>query len=570
MPSLRQLRTDGPARNGWDDVQSWINMAGVQFPVQTSELLGSEPLPGGDDFSAIYKSNGVVFACEAIRQRVFSQITFRFAALNNGKVGKLFGGPEIDILNKPWPGGTGGDLASRAILDADTKGAFFGVREGNTIYRRDPLKVSVILSGDPAVDEFVDIMGYLYRPNGLQGPTYTYLPSEMCHWTPVLDPEAPYTKGMSWITPILREIRSDNSATDAKAKSFANGMTPNMVVKFPEGVMNQDQFDKFKARMEAEYAGSAKSGKTMYLAPGADVQVVGANFKEMDFSETQGRDETRIASAAGVPPVLVGLKESLAGSSLNAGNYQAARRAFADGTMSDLYRGFVSALETIVPAPQTKGPAKLWFDISQVAFFREDRGDAANIRSTQATTIKQLIDAGYEPDSVIAAMEAEDFGLLVHSGLYSVQLQPAGSAAAALESAKRSQEVRAVELAAPAAPPVLHVHTHNEVGATPIEFRAEVAAPEVHNHIDVSPADVVVERADAPIVTVVVPEQAPPNVTVTNEVNPTPIVVENSVTPAPVTVVPTQPRRTKSTATVKRNGSGEITSTETETKIVED
>ncbi len=430
MPSLRQLRSgDLPSRLGMDDYQQWVQMAGASFPLQTSSLLGAQPeaLPTGTDFSSIYKSNGIVFACMAIRQRVFSQITFRFAGLNNGKVGNLFGGPEIDILSKPWPNGTTGDLATRMITDADSKGAFFGVRNGEWIYRRDPTKMSVVLSGNPAEDEFVDVVGYVYRPNGKQGPSYSYLPSEVCHWTPTLDPDAHFPKGISWITPILREVRSDNAATDARAKFFANGMTPNMVVKFPEGVMTQEQFDRFKAKMEAEYAGAAKFGKTLYLAPGADVEVVGKDFKEMDFAETQGRDETRIASAAGVPAVIVGLKESLAGSSLNQGNYAAARRSFADGTMSDLYRGAAAALETLVPPPATKGPAKLWFDISQVPFFREDRGDAATIRSTQAATIKSLIDAGYEPDSVIKAMEAEDFNLLVHSGLYSVQLQAAGT-----------------------------------------------------------------------------------------------------------------------------------------------
>jgi HK97 family phage portal protein len=438
MASLRQLRNSQPERNGFDDLQTWIQMSGATFPVQTSALLGSgaDPLPSDSDFSSVYKSNGIVFACAAIRQRVFSQIVFRYAGLNNGRVGKLFGGPQIDILNKPWPGGTSGDLATRAIQDADLKGAFFAVREGDVIYRRDPMKMSVVLSGDPSRDEFVDIMGYVYRPDGAKGPVYTYTPSEVCHWTPVLDPEAPYAKGMSWITPILREIRSDNAATDHKANFFANSATPNMVVTFPESVMTQDQFDRFKAKMEAEYAGTRGAGKTLYLAPGADVTVVGKDFKELDFSETQGRDETRIASAAGVPPVLIGLKESLAGSSLNQGNYQAARRSFADGTMSDLYRGFVAALETIAPAPQDKGPAKLWFDISQVPFFREDRSDAATIQSVQATTIKALIDAGFEPDSVIAAVEAEDRSLLKHSGLYSVQLQKPGSGTPTGDSAK--------------------------------------------------------------------------------------------------------------------------------------
>ena len=427
MSSLRRRRA-APERNGWDDVQSWIQMAGAQFPVQTSALLGSQPadLLSGEDFASIYKSNGIVFACMAVRQRVFSQITFRFVELNNGKLGKLFGTPDLTVLEHPWPNGTTGELAARMIQDADTAGNFYAVRQGDRLYRRDPRKTSILLSGHPAEDEFVDVLGYAYQPNGKQGPTYTYLPDEMCHWSPNPDPDHPY-KGMSWITPILREIRSDNAATDAKAKVFANGMTPNLVVKFPPDVMNQDQFDKFKAKMEAEYAGSAKSGKTMYLAPGADVDVVGANFKQMDFSETQGRDETRIAAAAGVPAVVVGLKESLAGSSLNQGNWAAARRSFADGTMSDLYRGAAAALETVVPAPQTKGASKLWFDLSQVAFFREDRDAAANIQQTQATTIRSYIDAGFEPDSVIAAVEAEDRSLLVHSGRYSVQLLPPGA-----------------------------------------------------------------------------------------------------------------------------------------------
>lgn len=429
MATLRQHRSSTSERYSLDTVAQWVNMSGASFPVQTSTLLGAQPeaLPATDDFSSIYRTNGIVFACMAVRQRVFSQITFRFAALNNGKVGKLFGGPEIDVLNRPWAGGTAGDLATRMIADADTKGAAYVVREGDTLYPRNPVKMSLVLSGDPATDEFVDVIGYVYRPNGPRGPVFTYAPSEVAHWTPNIDPDSTYQRGMSWVTPILREIRADNSATDHKAKFFANAATPNMVVKFPPDVMNQDQFDRFKAKMEAEYAGAAKASKTMYLAPGADIEVVGKDFVQMDFANTQGRDETRIASAAGVPAVVVGLKESLAGSSLNAGNWSAARRSFADGTMSHLYQTASSALETIVPAPQAKGPAKLWFDISQVPFFREDRADQAAIQLTRAQAMRQYVDSGWTPESVKDAFDAEDMSLLVHSGQYSVQLQPAGT-----------------------------------------------------------------------------------------------------------------------------------------------
>jgi HK97 family phage portal protein len=403
-----------------------VKMANTTFPTYGS---GSDSATCGetfDDFAHVYRTNGIVAACMNVRMRIFSEVTFRYAQVNQGKVGKLFGGKDLALLERPWPNGTTGELAARMIQDADLAGNFFAARSGNRLYRREPSKTSIILNGNPLEDEFVDILGYLYQPNGQQGPSFTYLPNEMCHWSPLPDPMHPY-KGMSWITPVLREIRADNAATDHKAKFFDNAATPNMVVKFPESVMSQAQFEEFKAKLDSEYASSTKAYKTLYLAPGADVEVVGKDFAQLDFANTQGRDETRIASQAGVPPVIVGLKESLAGSSLNQGNYGAARRSLADITMRPLFRSASAALETLCPAPQDKGAAKLWYDDSGIAFFREDQSDAASIQSTQAQTIKAYIDAGFEPASVIAAVEASDRSLLKHSGLYSVQLQAPGA-----------------------------------------------------------------------------------------------------------------------------------------------
>ena len=203
------------------------------------------------------------------------------------------------------------------------------------------------------------------------------------------------------------------------------GAVPNMVVTTPAEIMTQEQFDKFKQKMDSEHAGVGKAYKTLYLAPGADVQVVGKDFSQMAFSETQGRDETRIAAAAGVPAVIVGLKESMQGSSLNAGNYQQARRRFADGTMRPLFRSAAAALQTLVPPPNTG--SVLWYDDGQVAFFREDRADAADIFYKKALTVEALVRAGYQADSVSTAVELEDLRALQHTGLFSVQLQPPGS-----------------------------------------------------------------------------------------------------------------------------------------------
>ncbi|KPC94806.1 hypothetical protein ADL27_12480, partial [Streptomyces sp. NRRL F-6602] len=56
-----------------------------------------------------------------------------------------------------------------------------------------------------------------------------------------------------------------------------------------------------------------------------------------------------------------------------------------------------------------------------------DVRDAADIQGVQARTIRSLVDAGYEPKSVTAAVMAEDYSLLQHTGLYSVQLQKPGA-----------------------------------------------------------------------------------------------------------------------------------------------
>jgi hypothetical protein len=148
------------------------------------------------------------------------------------------------------------------------------------------------------------------------------------------------------------------------------------------------------------------------------------DLRALDFKSVQGGGESRLAAAAGVPPVIVGFSEGLAGSSLNAGNYASSRRRFADGTLRPLWRNAAGSLASIIDVP---ADAELWYDDRDISFLREDRKDAAEIQRVKSSTIRQLVDAGYVPDTVVAAVEAEDMTLLKHSGLYSVQLQPPGA-----------------------------------------------------------------------------------------------------------------------------------------------
>lgn len=198
--------------------------------------------------------------------------------------------------------------------------------------------------------------------------------------------------------------------------------TPNLAIKFPESIKTREQFEQIRDAMESSHAGSSNAWKTLYLAAGADVSVVGADMQALDLKTIQGGYETRICVAARVPAVVAGVSEGMQGSSLNAGNFSQARRLFVDGWFRPYVRALCSTLAPLVSVPSD---AELWFDDTDIGFLREDQKDAAEIAQTQATTLRSLIDAGFAPDAAVEFVQSLDPARLTgqHSGLYSVQLQ---------------------------------------------------------------------------------------------------------------------------------------------------
>lgn len=369
-----------------------------------------------------YRDNGVVFAVVLARLLLFTEARFQWQRMINGRPGDLFGTAALDLLERPWPNGTTGDLLARMEQDASLHGNFYAVKEAGRIRRLRPDWVEIVLDAAPAEAVASNIRGYLYRPGGNDSRVEPklYLPHEMAHWAPIPDPLAQY-RGMSWITPVIREVVSDRAASEHKLKFFENAATPNLAVSFSENI-TQQQFQAFMSAMNAAHQGSENAYKTMYLGGGADVKVIGSNMEQMDFKNTQGAGETRICAAGGVPPIIVGLSEGL--SSATYSNYGMARRKFGDHWARPQWRSACAALSNLIDIPHN---ARLWYDDRDIAFLREDQKDVAAIQTQQASTMKQLIDAGYQPESVTAALMNEDWSLLEHSGLYSVQLQPPGT-----------------------------------------------------------------------------------------------------------------------------------------------
>jgi HK97 family phage portal protein len=435
----RSLTGGGENRDSYplsfdDYLTEVFTYGGLGYTAYPNTTLGTRTEEVPDNYSGLvtgaYKRNGVIFACMLARSLLFTEARFQFRRVLNGKPGDLFGTQALETLENPWPNGSTGDLLGRMIQDYDLSGnAFVAKRADNRLTVLRPDWVTVVAGSNTdeestSVDIDAEILGYVYHPGGRRSglDPVVLMRNEVAHWQGTVDPAFRF-RGMSWLTPVIREIMGDDAAMTHKQKFFENGATVNMVVSLDPSI-KQEAFNQWVDKFEASNTGVLNAYKTLYLGGGADAKPVGADLRQADFKIVQGHGETRICAAARVPPIIVGLSEGLDAATYS--NYGQARRAFADGTMRPLWRTVSQALSTIVRTPAR---AELWYDDRDISFLQEDQADLANIQKTQAETIHTLVIAGYEPDSAAAAVLAGDFSLLSHSGLFSVQLQPAGTVA---------------------------------------------------------------------------------------------------------------------------------------------
>lgn len=423
-------------------LNDYFSYGGHMYGLGFSQTLPGKPQEAiANDFlgyvHGAYKSNGVVFACILARMSLLSQGRFQFRRLRGGQPQDMFGSKALAKLEQPWPGGKTSDLLARMEQDNCLAGNNYTVDRGTAagLRRLRPDWTTIVLSTpnadvDPqqiSWDPDVEIAGYAYTPGGMASGNepIVYRPELVSHYAPNPDPEATF-RGMSWLTPIVLEIMGDKAANEHKLDFFERGGTPNMTVEYNTDVVKDDAaFKKWMDSIEDQIARFGPSNRRLHLGGGTKANVIGSSFQQIEFKATQGAGETRIAMAAGVPPVVLGASEGLQGSSLNEGNFQAAMRRFSDLTMGWLWQNAANALDTLIAVPSD---AELWVDTRYIAALQADRTDAADIQGKEATTIATLRREGFVAESIIAAVTSNDWSLLRHDGTPSVQTRPADNA----------------------------------------------------------------------------------------------------------------------------------------------
>jgi hypothetical protein len=346
-------RTDPQPSNTGEGYTSYLSTYG---------LPGNETVDGGfAQFAQVaFGGNAVVFACESRRLATLSEARFKHRQLSDKHI---FGDSGLAKLELPWPGGTTSDLIKRMELHAALAGNAYVRDCGDQLEMLRPDWVTIVseVAEDSYGEQVRRVIGYAYNPVGDPDRDLAFYPvDEVAHWAPIPDPLANF-RGMSWLSPLIREVNADFAMAGFRDAYFKNAATVNLIIKYKDKVPPERKM-ALREVIAARHSGVGNAFSTLVLDEGADPFIAGSNMEGSAFDALQAAGETRIAAAASVPAVIAGLRLGMQASA--PGEYQAASRQLADMTCRPLWRGMCAALGKLVDVPPG---AELWYDTTDVS-----------------------------------------------------------------------------------------------------------------------------------------------------------------------------------------------------------
>jgi phage portal protein BeeE len=354
-----------------------------------------------------YETNGVVFACTLVRMMMLAEAAFKFRSLVDKR---LFGNPDLRILEYPWPNATAGELWARMEQQSSLTGNAFvakvAVDELLVLPSAEVTIVSEVVVS-PSGTRYKRPLGYDWDPSladpAAKSKAQFFTVDEVAHWSPIPDPVAQF-RGMSWLTPVLRDVNADSAMTNYKSMYMDHG-SPIVAVKYTRP-LKPETVDSLMERIQAKYGGVANAFKPLIFDQGAD-PMMGGGLADIDYRNVQTGGETRICAAAGVSPVLVGLRNAEPGES-----YETAMRQLADMHLRPLWRSACASLQKLVPNVPAQG-VQLWYDTSDIAALQAAETEKAQVTQVNSAAILTFVQAGFTRDSILSAVTSGDLSLLV-------------------------------------------------------------------------------------------------------------------------------------------------------------
>jgi Phage portal protein len=353
-------------------------------------------------------SSAIVFAAILTRMALFSEATMKYQALDDKH---LFGNTSLAKIEHPFgPESTTGDLLARAEQDVSLAGNSYtwDPPGEDRFVRLRPDWITIVSEAVP-VDGggwYRRKIGYWFEPpKGVldKGRGFLVPAGECVQWAPTPDPAADF-RGMSWLTPVMRDVQGDDGLTRYKIKYLQNSASPNLLIRYAQK-LQPGTVDSVRERMHARYGGVDNAFKTLILDQGADVTVIGNSLAQMDFSGVSAVGVERILAAASVPGVLVGL-EPLRGAGRG---FQESMQKFANLWGRPHWRSFCGAFSQIMDVPSGN---RLWHDTSDIAALQDGEMERAQAALVRMQAVLAGVQAGATMDSAAAAVDAMDLTLL--------------------------------------------------------------------------------------------------------------------------------------------------------------
>nr|WP_271168531.1 phage portal protein [Hansschlegelia plantiphila] len=116
--------------------------------------------------------------------------------------------------------------------------------------------------------------------------------------------------GLSPLEPAAQAVDLHNAASAWNKALLDNAARPSgaLIYKGPDGAgLTDDQVERLKSELEAQFSGAANAGRPLLLDGGLDWRPMALTPQEMDFLEAKNAAARDIALAFGVPPMLLGI-----------------------------------------------------------------------------------------------------------------------------------------------------------------------------------------------------------------------------------------------------------------------
>lgn len=187
---------------------------------------------------------------------------------------------------------------------------------------------------------------------------------------PSVDPSAPW-RAQAPIIAAAREVDADNEATRYLGALLQNDAIPRTVItQSAQQALTPDEVIRMRAEYQQLHGGDNRGGVAI-LEAGAQVQRLGLNMSELDFSALHDIPEQRICAVLRVPSSVAGL-----GDDPTYSNSEEAWNRFTRDTRVPLWRAVASEIQADL-APEFDNGVAVRFDLRKVAALQEDANQRA-------------------------------------------------------------------------------------------------------------------------------------------------------------------------------------------------